>query len=143
MQRWLGWGGGQSRGADAVVRGLMASGGALAVGGPVLDAVLENLAPKARIAICGQISQYNAPEVPLGPRNISALLRTQSKAEGFLVYAFERQHEISRARLAAWIKEGLLKYTEDIVDGFERAPDAFIGLLRGDNFGKLLIKVSD
>ena len=113
------------------------------VGGPILDAVLENLAPKARIAICGQISQYNAPEVPLGPRNISALLRTQSKAEGFLVYAFERQHEISRARLAAWIKEGLLKYKEDIVDGFERAPDAFIGLLRGDNFGKLLIKVSD
>ena len=112
-------------------------------GGPVLDAVLENLAPKARIAICGQISQYNAPEVPLGPRNISALLRTQSKAEGFLVYAFERQHEISRARLAAWIREGLLKYKEDIVNGFERAPEAFIGLLRGDNFGKLLVKVSD
>ena len=113
------------------------------VGGPVLDAVLDNLAFKARIAICGQISQYNSDEIPLGPRNMWALLRTQSKAEGFLVYAFEQQHEISRARLAGWIKEGLLKYKEDIVDGFEKAPEAFIGLLRGDNFGKLLIKVSD
>lgn len=113
------------------------------VGGPVLDAVMDNLADKARIAICGQISQYNAAEMPQGPRNIGALLRTQSKAEGFLVYQFERQHEIGRSRLAAWIKDGRLKYKEDIVDGFENAPSAFIGLLRGDNFGKLLIKVSD
>ncbi len=113
------------------------------VGGPVLDAVLDNLAFKARIAICGQISQYNSDEIPLGPRNMWALLRTQSRAEGFLVYAFEQQHEISRARLAGWIKQGLLKYKEDIVDGFEKAPEAFIGLLRGNNFGKLLIKVSD
>ncbi len=113
------------------------------VGGTILDAVMDNLADSARIAICGQISQYNAVEVPQGPRNIGSLLRTRSTARGFLVYDFERRHEIGRARLAAWIKEGRLKYREDIVDGFENAPEEFIGLLRGKNFGKLLIKVSD
>ena len=113
------------------------------VGGTILDAVLNNLANKARIAICGQISQYNAPELPVGPRNFQVLLRTQSRAEGFLVYQFERQHEVGRARLASWIREGRLKYREDVVDGFENAPTAFIGLLRGENFGKLLVKLSD
>ena len=113
------------------------------VGGPVSDAVFDNLADKARIAICGQISQYNAIDTPQGPRNLSVLLRTQSTAQGFLVYEFERQYEVGRTRLARWIKEGRLKYREDIVDGFEHAPSAFIGLLRGENFGKLLVKISD
>lgn len=113
------------------------------VGGPVSDAVFENLADKARVAVCGQISQYNAIDQPQGPRNLSVLLRTQSTAQGFLVYEFERQYEVGRIRLARWIKEGRLKYREDIVDGFEHAPSAFIGLLRGENFGKLLVKISD
>jgi len=113
------------------------------VGGPVSDAVFDNLADKARIAVCGQISQYNAIDQPQGPRNLSVLLRTQSTAQGFLVYEFERQYEVGRTRLARWIKEGRLKYREDIVDGFEHAPSAFIGLLRGENFGKLLVKISD
>ena len=113
------------------------------VGGPVLDAVMDNLADSARIAICGQISQYNAVEMPQGPRNIGALLRSRSRVQGFLVYDFERKHEIARKKLAGWIKNGRLKYKEDIVDGFENAPIAFIGLLRGENFGKLIIKVSD
>ena len=113
------------------------------VGGPVSDAVFDNLADKARIAVCGQISQYNAIDQPQGPRNLSVLLRTQSTAQGFLVYEFERQYEVGRIRLARWIKEGRLKYREDIVDGFEHAPSAFIGLLRGENFGKLLVKISD
>lgn len=113
------------------------------VGGLVSDAVFDNLADRARIAICGQISQYNAVEPPQGPRNLGVLLRTQSKAEGFLVYQFERQHEVARARLAGWIKEGRLKYREDIVDGFENAPSAFIGLLRGENFGKRLVRVAE
>ena len=113
------------------------------VGGPVSDAVFENLANGARIAICGQISQYNAVDPPQGPRNLGVLLRTQSKAEGFLVYQFERQHDVGRARLAGWIKDGRLKYREDIIDGFENAPSAFIGLLRGENFGKRLVRVAD
>ena len=113
------------------------------VGGPVSDAVFDNLADYARIAVCGQISQYNAIDPPQGPRNLGVLLRTHSKAEGFLVTQFERQHEIGRARLAGWIKDGRIKYREDIVDGFENAPSAFIGLLRGENFGKRLVKVAE
>jgi NADPH-dependent curcumin reductase CurA len=113
------------------------------VGGPVTDAVFENLALKSRVAICGQISQYNAATPPQGPRNMAALIRTRTTVEGFLVYDFELQHEIARVRIAGWIKDGRLKYKEDIVDGFENAPEAFIGLLNGKNFGKLLVKVSE
>ncbi len=112
------------------------------VGGPVSDAVFDHLAINARIAICGQISQYSAAEVPQGPRKLMMLTRTRSKVEGFLVYDFESLHEVGRARLAGWIKDGRLKYREDIVDGFENAPSAFIGLLRGENFGKRLVRVS-
>jgi NADPH-dependent curcumin reductase CurA len=113
------------------------------VGGPVTDAVFENLALKARVAICGQISQYNAATPAQGPRNLGVLTRSRATVEGFLVYDFELQHEIARTRIADWIKDGSLKYKEDVVDGFEKAPEAFIGLLNGKNFGKLLVKVSN
>jgi NADPH-dependent curcumin reductase CurA len=113
------------------------------VGGPVTDAVLENIALKARIAICGQISQYNAVTPPMGPRNLAVLTRNRARIEGFLVYDFEIEHEIARVRISNWIKDGSIKYKEDVVDGFENAPEAFIGLLTGKNFGKLLVKVSD
>jgi NADPH-dependent curcumin reductase CurA len=113
------------------------------VGGPVTDAVFENLALKSRVAICGQISQYNAAEIQQGPRNLSILIRTRAAVEGFLVYDFELQHEIARARIAGWIKDGRVKYKEDVIEGFENAPKAFIGLLNGKNFGKLLVRVSE
>ena len=113
------------------------------VGGPVTDAVFENLALKSRVAICGQISQYNAATPAQGPRNLSVLTRNRTTVEGFLVYDFELQHEIARARIANWIREGKIQFKEDIVNGFENAPEAFIGLLNGKNFGKLLIKVSE
>jgi NADPH-dependent curcumin reductase CurA len=113
------------------------------VGGPISDAVFENLALKSRVAICGQISQYNASTPLQGPRNLATLIRTRTTVEGFLVYDFELQHEIARARISNWIKEGTIKYKEDIVDGFENAPEAFIGLLKGKNFGKLLVRVSE
>ena len=113
------------------------------MGGPITDAVLGNIAVNARIAICGQISQYNDIDVQQGPRNLAILTRTRSRIQGFLVYDFEVHHEVSRARLSGWIKDGRLKYREDVVDGFENAPTAFSGLLRGENFGKLVVKVSD
>ena len=113
------------------------------VGGPVLDAVMENLADSSRIAICGQVSQYNAVGIAQGPRNMGALLIARATVQGFLVYDFERRHEIARRRLAGWMRDGRLKYKEDIVDGFEHAPTAFAGLLRGDNFGKLIVRVSE
>ena len=113
------------------------------VGGPVTDAVMENLADFARIAICGQISQYNLAEPELGPRNIRNLNIHKARMEGFLVFQFADRHEEGRQRIARWIKEGKMKYKEDVVEGIENAPSAFIGMLRGENFGKLLIKVSE
>ncbi|MCH7786105.1 MAG: NADP-dependent oxidoreductase [Chloroflexi bacterium] len=112
------------------------------VGGPVSDAVMENLADFARIAICGQISVYNTEEPVMGPRNIRLLTTHQARMEGFLVTQFANRHEEGRQRLAGWIREGKVKYKEDVVEGLENAPRAFIGMMRGENFGKLLIKVA-
>jgi NADPH-dependent curcumin reductase CurA len=113
------------------------------VGGAVSDAVFENLTLHTRIAICGQISQYNDGETAQGPRNLMMLTRNRATVQGFLVYDYELEHDMAKARMSKWIKEGKLKYKEDIVDGFENAPEAFIGLLTGKNFGKLLVKVSE
>lgn len=111
------------------------------VGGPITDAVMERLATGARIVICGQISQYNLEEPEVGPRNLWALIRSQARMEGFLVYQFAGRYDEARRRIARWIREGKIKYKEDVVEGLEQAPRAFIGLMRGENFGKLLVKV--
>ena len=113
------------------------------VGGPVTDAVMENLADFARISVCGQISQYNLAEPEMGPRNTRNLTTHQARMEGFLVFQFANRHEEGRRRIAGWIREGKMKYKEDVVEGIENAPTAFIGMLRGENFGKMLIKVSE
>lgn len=113
------------------------------VGGPVSDAAFRNLAQWARVVICGQISQYNLTEEELGPRNLRHLLVNQASVEGFLVFRFTQKYPIARRRMARWIREGKLRYREDVVEGLENAPDAFIGLLQGKNFGKLLVKVAD
>jgi NADPH-dependent curcumin reductase CurA len=113
------------------------------VGGAVTDAVFPVLNPRSRIAVCGQISQYNAVKPEPGLRILIYLLSKQARAEGFLVYQFADRYPEGIARMAQWIKEGKLKYREQIVEGFENTPSAFIGLLRGDNTGKMLVKVSD
>jgi len=113
------------------------------VGGEISDAVMENLADFARIAICGQISQYNLAEPALGPRNVRLLTTHQARMEGFLVFQFAARHGDGRRRIAGWIREGKIKYKEDVVEGIENAPAAFIGMMRGENFGKLLVKVSE
>ena len=113
------------------------------MGGTVTDAAIENLALRGRVIICGQISQYNLEEAEMAPRNLWTLITKQARIEGFLVFNFEQDHEVARARLAAWVRDGSLKYREDIVDGFEEAPRAFIGLMNGANFGKLLVKMSN
>ena len=113
------------------------------VGGTVTDAAIENLALRGRVIVCGQISQYNLEEPEMAPRNLWNLITKQARIEGFLVFNFEQDHDVARARLASWIRDGSLKYREDIVDGFEQAPRAFIGLMNGANFGKLLVKMSD
>ncbi len=112
------------------------------VGGKITDAVINQLANYARVAVCGVISQYNLKEPEPGLRTHRSMLTNQATTEGFLVFQFAQKYHIGMKRMAKWIKEGKLKYKEDIIEGLENAPDAFIGLMNGKNFGKLLIKVS-
>ena len=113
------------------------------VGGEVTDAVFDHLNLGARLSLCGSISQYNQDEPEPGPRKMGLLVGRQAKAEGFIVSQFRDRHDEGRHRIATWMREGKIKYREDVVEGLENAPRAFIGLMRGENFGKLLIKVSD
>ena len=107
------------------------------------DAVFDHLNLGARISFCGSISQYNQDEPEPGPRKMGLLVGRQARAEGFLVSQFRDRHDEGRRRIAGWIREGKVKYREDVVEGLENAPRAFIGLMQGENFGKLLIKVAD
>ena len=113
------------------------------VGGVVTDAVMQQTNVHARVAICGQISQYNLPEPELAPRSLGLLVQKQAKVEGFLVFNFAHRHEHARQRMAEWIRTGQLKYKEDVVDGLENAPEAFIGMMTGENFGKLIVRVGE
>ena len=113
------------------------------VGGELTDAVMDRLRIGARISVCGQISQYNNSQPELGPRNLGALVRTQSKMQGFLVHSYSNRYQEGLDRMSKWIEEGKLKYKEFIVPGIENAPKTFLGMLNGENFGKTLIKVSD
>ena len=113
------------------------------VGGVITDAVFDHLNVGARISICGSISQYNQDEPEPGPRKMGLLVGKQARAQGFLVGQFRNQHDEGRQRIVGWIKEGRIKYREDVVEGLENAPVAFIGLMKGENFGKLLVKISE
>jgi hypothetical protein len=113
------------------------------VGGEMTDAVFANLANFARISICGVISQYNLDKPDLGPRaTYATLLVRQARAEGFIVSRFMQQWPEGIKQMGQWLKEGKLKYREDILDGLENTPKAFIRMLRGENKGKQLVKVS-
>ena len=112
------------------------------VGGGLTDAVLRLINPRARIAICGQISQYNLEKPELGPRLLSMLLIRTARAEGFLVFQFADRYAEGLRQLAQWLREGKLRYREHIVEGLENAPRAFMGMLRGENIGKQLVKVA-
>lgn len=113
------------------------------VGGAITDAVLLSLNTKARIAICGQISQYNLEQPELGPRFFGLLLVKQAKAEGFLVFQFADRYEEGMRQMAEWIQQGKIKYHEEFAEGLEATPRAFIEMLRGKNTGKQLVKVAD
>jgi len=97
----------------------------------------------ARMAICGRISEYNEEAPSMGPRILRYVHTKQVKVKGFLVSRWESRYEEGRARLARWVREGRINYREDVVEGFENAARVFIGLLRGANFGELLVKVGD
>jgi NADPH:quinone reductase len=112
------------------------------VGGAMTDAVLINLSNFARISICGAISQYNLKEPELAPRHWINLLPTQSRAEGFIVSRFAERFPEGIQQMGQWLGEGKLTYREDIMDGLENTPKAFIRMLNGENKGKQLVKLS-
>jgi NADPH-dependent curcumin reductase CurA len=112
------------------------------VGGKVAEAVLPQLNDFARVPLCGMISQYNATDLPPGP-NWALLLIKRILVQGFIISDhFDRTGDFIKA-VAPAIMSGKLKYREDIVKGIENAPKAFIGLLKGENFGKMLVQVAD
>ena len=113
------------------------------VGGPITDAAFAHLNTNARVAICGQISQYNAEQLEQGPRLFWKLIERQVRVEGFLVLQFISQFRAAIAQLTEWVESGQLKYRERITDGLENAPQAFLEMLNGKNTGKQLVKIAD
>ena len=118
------------------------------VGGAVFDAVMPLLNPRARIPVCGLISQYNATALPDGPDRTSLLmgmiLRRRMTMRGFIVFDdFGHLYPEFSAQMGAWVEEGKVRYREEVIEGLEKAPEAFVGLLRGEAFGKRVVKLSD
>lgn len=113
------------------------------VGGPITDTVFKLINQYARIAVCGQISQYNATKTPQGPRKLWHLIAKQARAEGFLVYDYRDRWGEARREMAGWLQEGKLRHRETIIDGIENAPEAFVGLFHGENIGKQLVCVHE
>jgi NADPH-dependent curcumin reductase CurA len=117
------------------------------VGGQVFDAVLPLLNSFARIPVCGLIAHYNATELPSGPDRLPLLmhqiLTKRLTFRGFIVGDFASQLPQFLADMSQWLRVGQIKYKEDVTAGLENAPRELIGLLRGENFGKKIIRVSD
>jgi len=110
------------------------------VGGQVLDAVLRRLNPFSRIALCGLIAEYNLPE-PLGAKMIRSLLVNRAKLQGFIVSDRQDLYMRAATQLARWVAQGKIKYHETVAEGLRSAPAAFIGMLKGKNLGKQLVKL--
>lgn len=112
------------------------------VGGEISDAVYTLLNKFARIAICGQIAHYNATTRPTGPRVEPILLTKSALMKGFIVSDYAAHFGEAATELANWLKAGKLQYEEHVVEGFDNLPQAFFGLFKGENTGKLLVKVA-
>jgi NADPH-dependent curcumin reductase CurA len=112
------------------------------VGGKILEAALARLSRGARVVLCGAISQYNATEPPPGPSNYMQLLITRSSMEGFVVFDYASRYGEATAKLAEWLRSGELKSREYVVEGGVRAfPDTLLKLFKGENTGKLVLKL--
>lgn len=111
------------------------------VGGEISDAVISTINKGARIIICGQISLYNETKLPMGPRMQPTLLKKSALMQGFIVSNYASRFPEGVKQLATWLGEGRLSYQETIVKGFEKLPEAFIGLFEGKNTGKLLVDI--
>ena len=117
------------------------------VGGAVLRAVIGLLNRDARIAVCGTIAHYNDDAPPPGPDHLPRLMRAalvkRLTIRGFLVFDFADQQPEFAVKMKRWLAEGRVRYKEHVIEGLENAPRAFIGLLRGENFGKVIVTVAE
>jgi len=113
------------------------------VGGEILNTALTRLTYHGRVVLCGAISQINEPELPPGPSNYLQLLAKSARMQGFTTLDFARRYDEARAQLAAWIREGKIRYRDEIVEGLEKAPSHLLRLFKGAHRGKLMVKVAD
>ncbi|NGM15294.1 NADP-dependent oxidoreductase [Verrucosispora sioxanthis] len=111
------------------------------VGGEHLEAAISSMNVHGRAAICGMIAQYNDTEAPAAPRNLAQVIGKRLTLRGFLVNDHGHLREQFVREVSGWLREGALAYDETIVDGLENAPAAFLGLLRGENLGKMLVRL--
>ncbi|HUV18058.1 MAG TPA: NADP-dependent oxidoreductase [Ilumatobacteraceae bacterium] len=112
------------------------------VGGPILDAVLDNLAMRSKVVICGAISQYDDMDNVTGPSMYLRLAERQSSMEGFAYFHFPESIDPAAQELATWLADGSLRCAEEILDGIDRYPEALQFMFNGGNTGKLLVKIS-
>ncbi len=112
------------------------------VGGEILDHVLARLRRKARIIICGAISQYNATSAVQGPKNYLSLLVNRARMEGIVVFDYADRYPIAIAEMAGYLKDGRMKSREDVVIGLDTFPESLVKLFTGENFGKLVLQVA-
>ncbi len=113
------------------------------VGGEILDAALTRLARNARVVICGAVSQYNATDAVTGPSNYLSLLVNRASMTGFVVFDYADRYAEGAREMAGWLAAGKLRSREDVAEGLENFPDALLRLFRGENTGKLVLKVAD
>ncbi len=111
------------------------------VGGETLEAAIDATRPHGRIVCCGAISMYNATERPTGPRNLFMVVTKRLRVEGFIVSDHGDRTPAFLAEVAPLVRDGLLQAPETVVEGIERMPEAFVGLFRGDNLGKMVVRV--
>jgi NADPH-dependent curcumin reductase CurA len=109
--------------------------------GAICDAVMNHLNVGARVVVCGTASVATWDPPPVGPRVERHLLVKRARMQGFVILDHAEHHAAARAELARWLREGKLRYREEILDGIEHAPDAIAGLYRGENLGRRLIRL--
>jgi NADPH-dependent curcumin reductase CurA len=112
------------------------------VAGMISDEVLKHLKIGARVVICGTASVANWEPIPMGPRVERHLLVKRARMQGFIIFDFADQYAEALQELTQWVRQGLIRYREDILEGIEQAPGSIAGLYRGDNFGKRLIRIA-
>jgi NADPH-dependent curcumin reductase CurA len=113
------------------------------VGGQTTDAVLRRLNPGARISLCGELSQYNLVEPEAGPRLLARLIAAHAKVQGFLISRYAARFPEGLEQLVAWLRQGVLQYRQDVAQGLEAAPQAFIAMLHERNHGEQLVHISE